>query len=669
MHTTESSAGKRAALIAAVLLAAGLPCFAEQDDGSRLFAMPIEELSQQSYVVYGASRFGQTLSEAPSSVTIVTADEIRKYGYRSYGDIIRSVAGFFTTYDRQYTTVGVRGFGGIGDYDSRILRLVDGQRVNDSIFNSPYMDGALPDIDLIDHIEIIRGPGSSLYGSNAFFAVINVVTKNGRDYKGTELSGETASHETYKGRATYGNKFDNGLEVLLSGTNYDSKGQNLFFKEFDDPATNNGVAENCDTETYGNMFAKIAFGDFAFEGTTMSRDKRTPAAPNGTVFNDNRSDARDFAGFLNLKYEHDFDDLMVLSRVYYGTDNSKMNYAFPDPYAPGTDLVTYDVHGRFFGGELQFARQIFEKHKLIWGADYQKDTKQQQNLSDQYYVYLDDNRQAQRWGIYIQDEIKVLDNLIFNLGVRRDEYTKFGSSTNPRLGLIYNPFERTTVKLLYGRAFRIPSPYELYYQDVVFSKANPDLNPETIETYELILEQQLNKELRASVSGYIYKMHDVIKSQPYGPDPNFSVFENSGGITARGLEFRLNGKWGNGWQGKCSYSLVRSEYDSTGEELPFTPEQMVKGNLIVPLIEEKLFAGIETQYESGRKTLMGNRTDNFMITNLTLTYLDILKGLDISAGVYNLFDAKYGNPGFHELRQNIIEQDGISYRIKLTYRF
>jgi iron complex outermembrane receptor protein len=225
------------------------------------------------------------------------------------------------------------------------------------------------------------------------------------------------------------------------------------------------------------------------------------------------------------------------------------------------------------------------------------------------------------------------------------------------------------VKLLYGKAFRVPSPYELYYEDGITSMANPNLEPETIDTYELILEQQLNKEIRASVSGFIYKMHDVIISQPYGPDPNLSAFDNSGGITASGLEFRLNGKWDNGWQGRFSYSLVKSEIDSTGEELTHTPQQMVKGNLIVPLIEKKLFAGIETQYESERKTVRGNRTDDFILTNLTLTYIDILKGLDVSAGVYNLFDTEYGNPGFSYHRQDIIEQDGISYRIKLTYRF
>jgi len=668
MHTTESSAGKRAALIAAVLLAVGLPCFAEQDDKKHLndlFNMPLEELSQQSYVVYGASRFGQTLSEAPSSVTIITADEIRKYGYRSYGDIIRSVAGFFTTYDRQYIYLGVRGFGRPGDYDSRVLRLVDGQKVNDNIYNSPEIDGAFPDIDLIDHVEIIRGPGSSLYGSNAFFAVINVVTKNGRDYKGTELSSEAASHETYKGRATYGNKFDNGLEMLFSGSYLDSKGQNIFFKEFDDPATNNGVAEDCDYETVGNVFGKIAFGDFTFEGTSMSRRKGAPTAAWGTIFNDKRNDAHDYIGFLNLKYEHDFDELMVMSRVYYESFENKEHYSYPDP----SGLDEYNAYGRWFGGELQFAKQIFKKHKLIWGVEYQKDTKQSLDESNDEGTYLDVKSDSQRWGIYIQDEIKMLDNLIFNLGVRRDEYTKFGGSTSPRLGLIYNPFERTTVKLLYGRAFRIPSPYELYFEDGVGIKANPDLEPETIDTYELVLEQQLNSAIRASVSGFIYQMHDAIDSQPYGPDPNFSILKNAGGITAKGLEFSLNGKWDNGWQGRFSYSFVKSENDSTGEKLTHTPEQMVKGNLIVPLIEKKLFAGIEAQYESGRKTLMGNRTDDFVVTNLTLTYLDILRGLDISASVYNLFDTKYGNPGFPEHREDIIEQDGRSFRVKLTYRF
>ena len=107
--------------------------------------------------VYGASRFEQPRSEAPSSITIITADEIKKYGYRTLADIIKSVRSFFVTYDRNYAYLGVRGFASAGNYNGRILVLVDGHRMNDIIFDQAMIEtGFILDIDLIDRIKFIR---------------------------------------------------------------------------------------------------------------------------------------------------------------------------------------------------------------------------------------------------------------------------------------------------------------------------------------------------------------------------------------------------------------------------------------------------------------------------------------------------------------------------------
>ena len=186
-------------------------------------------LLQEVPSVYGASKYEQKVTEAPSSVSIVTADEIKKFGYRTLADILRSVRGFYISYDRNYSYVGVRGFSRPGDYNSRILLLIDGHRLNDNVFDSALVgtEGVL-DVDLIDRVEIIRGPSSSLYGSNAFFAVVNIISKRGRDLQGAEVSGEVGSFETYKGRLSYGRKFSNGVEGLLSGSYYTSEGQKLY---------------------------------------------------------------------------------------------------------------------------------------------------------------------------------------------------------------------------------------------------------------------------------------------------------------------------------------------------------------------------------------------------------------------------------------------------------
>ena len=160
--------------------------------------------------VYGASAYLQKVTEAPSSVTIVTAEQIRRYGFRTLADVLRSVRGFYVTYDRNYSYVGVRGFSRPGDYNARILLLIDGHRLNDNVFGSALVGSEFPlDIALIERLEVIRGPSSSLYGTSAFFAVINVITRGSQQVRGTEIAGALSNFETGHGRVSYGHHYAN----------------------------------------------------------------------------------------------------------------------------------------------------------------------------------------------------------------------------------------------------------------------------------------------------------------------------------------------------------------------------------------------------------------------------------------------------------------------------
>src|ERR1043166_2395867 len=173
-------------------------------------------LKMEIPIVEGASKYKQKITEAPASVTVISADEIKKYGHRTLADVLRSVPGLYVSYDRSNARLGVRGVIS-RDYNSRILLLVDGHRIKNSLSDgAPIGTEFILDVDLIERVEIIRGPGSSLYGNNAFFGVINVITRKGADMSGTgfEVSGEGGSYDSYKGRVTYGKKFKNGLDVL-----------------------------------------------------------------------------------------------------------------------------------------------------------------------------------------------------------------------------------------------------------------------------------------------------------------------------------------------------------------------------------------------------------------------------------------------------------------------
>ncbi len=653
-----------------IFLSAAVACAQEQ--GSNLTDLSLEKLMEiEVGNVYSASKFEQKVTEAPSSVTIVTADEIRKYGYRTLADILRSLRGFFTSYDRNYSHIGVRGFGPPGDYNSRILFLIDGHRVNDNIFDGALVEtGFILDVDLIDRIEVVRGPSSSLYGTNAFFGVVNIVTRGWKEIKLAEASGEVGTSDTYKGRVTLGHQFKNGLGALVSGSYYRSAGQDrLYFKEF------GRSAYDVDDDTSYSFFSKLSFGDFTFEGVHVSREKVVPTASYGTVFNSPKNRTVDESTFFDLKYQRRFENTLdLMARVFYDRYEYRGDYLFDKGGFgnPSDFVLNKDVSlGDWWGAEAQVSRKFLDKFQCILGAEYRDNIRQDQDNYDErpFLQYLHDRRNSKVWALYAQTEFPILRNLRLNAGIRYDHYETFGSTTNPRLAVIYQPFEKSFVKFLYGQAFRAPNFFELYYNDGgTSSKPSPGLEPEEIKTYEMVWEQYFGRHVRSVVTGYYYRIKNLI-SQEVDPLDGLLVFRNMDEIEAKGIELEVEGKWPNGLTGRISYAFQETRNKKSHDLLLNSPRHLAKANLTVPLIRDKLFLGIEEQYTSKRKTLAGNEAGSFFLTNLTLFNQNVLKGLEVSASVYNLFDREYSDPGSSEHVQDLLKQDGRSFRFKLTYRF
>src|ERR1017187_3737377 len=261
-----------------------------------LTSLTIEDLAKVK--VFSASRHLEDSRQAPSAVSVITAEEITRYGCLPLADILNSQRGFYIAYDRNYTYLGVRGFLRPGDYNSRILLLLNGHRLNDNVFDSAFVGTEFAlDLDLVDHIEIVRGPSSSLFGTNAVFGVINVITRQSASGKAVEFSGDTASFLERTGRVTASFRLSK-LSGLLSGSLYRSAGQDrLYFPEFAAPETNNGWAENVDGDRSGRAFADMQFGNFRMQGAFSTRTKLIPTGSYAANFNDptNRStDARAF---------------------------------------------------------------------------------------------------------------------------------------------------------------------------------------------------------------------------------------------------------------------------------------------------------------------------------------------------------------------------------------
>jgi len=633
----------------------------------------LEELTKiEIPVVEAASKYKQKITEAPSSVTIITSDEVKKYGHRTLADILQSVPGMYVTYDRNYSFLGVRGFNG-GDYNSRVLLLVDGHRVNNSLSDGAFIGTEfILDVDLIDRVEIIRGPGSSLYGNNAFFGVINVITRRGRDMTGNggEVSGEAASFDTYKGRATYGNKFKNGLELLLSGTIYDSAGQDkLFYKEFASPGApgakppippTSGLAQNADDDAFKSFFGSAAFHDFSVQGAFSTREKGNPTAQFHTDFNDNRLRTTDERSYVNAKYAHEFPGAVDLTvQAYY----DRNDFDIVEPYLQqGGPLIQEIQVGEWWGADVQLTKRLWERHTLTFGGEYRDDFRQEQQILDlgTGAVTRDTQRTRQSYGIYFQGDFAVRTNLHFNAGVRYDQYGDFDPALNPRLALIYNPVGQTVFKAIYGSAFRAPNFFELRRNPT--PGAPPPPGPETITTYELIYEQGIGAHLRSSVAGFYNQIDDLITFQG-------GFYQNLNNAEAKGLELALDGFWASGVRGRVSYTLQETKDSSTGRVLSDSPRHLGKFNLSVPLLKDKIFAGAEFLYASSRNTEAGTVAGGYGMVNLTLFSQNLIQGLEISGGVYNLLDRRYDDPATPFHRQDVIPQDGRAFRVKLTYRF
>ncbi len=641
---------------------------AAQQGTKDLSEASLEELS--NIQVYSASKHMQSASDAPSSVTVITADEIQKYGYRTLADILESVRGFYITSDRDYGFVGVRGFGRLGDSNNRILVLVDGHRINDNVFGEPYLGSEfLVDVDLIERVEIIRGPSSSLYGADAFFALINVITLKPPRLKGVELSFAPASFGTFQGRASYGGQCK-GIDTTLSATFYNSQGPTLFFPQFDNSATNYGNTQNTDYESFQHALATISFHGFTLQGLFSARDKGVPTGYYGASFNDPQTQNHDYHQYFDLSYQHSIGEKWDLTaRTSY--DQARLQA--PVGYSTGlpdgsTTADTYSFRGNWSDSEAKVSATLLEKHRITLGTEIIDNLRQDQgSYTALGNIFVVVPASSVIWALYGQDEFAIIHNLILSAGVRYDHYSDFGGATNPRLGLIYHVFHPTTLKLLYGTAFRAPEPFEID-PDYGGFENSLRLKPETIRSVEGVVEQGLGQHF--SLSGSVFRNWiDHLISLETDSSNGLSVYQNSERADATGVEVEVDGHLARGLQGRASYSYTDAEQPVTHQILANSPQCLGKLNLSYPVVQQRLFASVDAQYTSSAQTLAANTISGFSVLNFTMLGHALGKRLDVSGSVYNVFNKRYFDPGRPEDPEDSIQQDGRNFRIKLTARF
>ena len=637
---------------------------AQASNDQDLMSMTLEDLANTK--VYSASRHLEQARLAPSAVTVITSSDIARYGWRTLGEVINAVRGFYTAYDRDYTYLGVRGIQRPGDYNSRILLMLNGHRLNDNVYDSAAFGTEFTiDLDLVDHIEIVRGPSSSLFGTNAVFGVINLVTRRppDADVAVLEATGTEASFLTRRGRVR--GLFRKGkLSALLSASVMRDNGvSNLYFPEFADQDA--GIAHEQDGTRATAAFADLQYGDFRLQSFFGSRDKRIPTASYGANFNspENGIDSR---GYVDASYHHDLSaatDLEV--KTYYDWYNfsGAGSFGFPAETYTGRALA----RAAWVGAEAVMGRQI-GRQRITAGTNFEFSPERwQENYATGFLTPLDLNRSARQAAVFAEAELHFVPKLTLRAGGRLDWFENVGKPLSPRAAAIYQPNPRTALKYIFGRAFRAPDAYEEYYTDGVSIVApTTALKPEYITSHEVVFERSLEPWLLLTADGFFNNLTDLIDEVP-DPQSGLNHFVNIGHDRGRGIEFEVEAKRESGLGGSVSYTFADAADKARSTDLANSPSSMVKARGSV-LVSRSAFAGLEVLYTSSQISYQGTLVPSSTLTNLTLSTKPVWGGWEFSASCYDVFNQGWFAPAGPELRQAQIRQDGRTFRFKIKYR-
>jgi iron complex outermembrane receptor protein len=649
-----------------VILACSIATAASAAPDSKLLSL--ESLMETT--VTSASKYSQAQHETAAAVSVITRSQIKAFGWRTLDQALASLPGVHITYDRQYTYIGMRGFGLPGDYNTRVLLAINGNRVNDVVYGSALIGREFPlDLDLVERIEFIAGPGGAIYGQNAMFGVINVITRSGGQIDGGELTTLAIQDtRTTAGRVSWGKILANGTDVMVSASGMHARGENLFMN-FPGAGANgedvNGIAYGLDGEKDKEFFTRLAHGGWALDFTFGDRYKEDPTASYLAAPLLAGQYARDVNKLLQLRYENSFKDdtIRLAGRLFWGNENYAGLFRYSD-----SDYTSYGFSA-WHGTEFNVLYQGFTRHKFLLGVEFQDNTRADQIDAIVAAEFPDRviEDSGYRAGLYIQHEWQLTDTLTSTLGLRVDRNDITGNQSSPRAGLIWQALPTTTVKALYGRAHRAPNGYEKDYYNDQREVFDADLPGETIDTYELLIDHQLSNELSLRGSAYKWRMPGIL-TLISDPDSGLSSYRPRDVVQARGVELSVRMNTSAGFNLNASLAHQDVTY-STGAPLLNSPEWIGKFNLSAPLPWAKLLLAYELQYDAQRLTRNGRLLDDNWISHLNLSTSQWINHVDLSLSVRNLFNRKYEHPAAASNWQNALMQDGRSIQLRMDYRF
>ncbi len=544
-----------------------------------------------------AGKRPQLPSTTPASVSVITAAEIAAMGALTVADALRVLPEVLVKGSGgpgALTTVSIR-----GSFSTQVLILLDGVPLNRP--DQPSVDLSTLPIQVVDHIEVLRGPFSALYGSATLGGVVNIVT---RSVPVTQVFARAGSYGESSSAATLGGEIG-ALTYLLQGIETGST----------------GFAPDTDY-TNATQLAKLhwATGDDAGVTLTATRLWHVTGTPGPLPFQDLLSRLWEGRTLVDLAWRRGHPGGPGASLRVYTLDDD-VSFA-----SPALAFQSEDV-AHLWGVQGQIVLAPSPRHLVTAGVEYQGQTVSHSDTSPAAFSAL-----GHDLGAYLEDDWQIGPAVLLSAGIRGDSFAQFGTQVNPRVGLLVLLSDRLALRAAVGRAFRAPSFDEL--SPALFG--NPALQPETAWSGDLGLDYALGPGLTLTLTGYYKDATDLIVSPP----PLF-IPQNVGHAIVSGASLELRGQLSPQWFVRANVTGQRAYDASTGLDVIYVPRSL--GALeVVYDAGPRVTLGAVVSYVGDRFADAANAqvVPGYWLTSVTATWT-FPEGWQVQAGVANLFDVSY----------------------------
>lgn len=630
--------------------------FAEEDP----FSMSLEELLDVK--VESASKYSENILAAPSSVTVFTADDISRMGLRTLDELLGYVPGFVVSNLSDRIALTVRGS---RSYSS-VLLLVDGQRVNEPLFHGFGITNPEFSLENIKKIEVIRGPGSALYGTGAYLGVINVTTKFEENYVMAEL-GEN-SMKSFSG--SFYKKFEK-LEMSIHSEAY--RDENYTYKQYPESVSSgngstitNYINDNgVDSKDRFDLQMKLKYKKFKLHYNHQKRRYLGGTSADGIKNSAYYNRSEPSRTNILASYQFDFSEghrlnakLGYLQNKFnpFGLRGTRDNYDYfsgglniTNQYQVGLEYF-YTIYNTQIAAGFEYLNEGLTTDSAR--SNFDSDGNHQNEIVDLGEIYP--SPRIKSYGTYIQLQKDITDNHKVTAGLRFDENSAFGSALTPRVALISQYKTKTSTKFMYGEAFRSPSLGDAF-QDSVVVKGNENLRPEKVKTFEASVAQDFWQS-RASLTYYLSQFDKTIFAES---DGSFIRTYNSVHPDKReGLEFEFSTKlpWYLTFKTNYSYVFKIKQTES------LVPDHFVTGSYILNWAYKKFNFNLNGLY---KRSYVGLDQSSLFIVNTKLEYRPN-KEISYFVRGSNLGNKEYLNTTFvrtnHQVNRGRILAGGVEMR-------